>query len=796
MKISLEWLTEFITWVETDPKAIAERLTLSTAEVEDIQIQGELLEHCVVGKITALKKHPDADRLSIAEVQTEQGTKTVVCGGTNLREGMQVAFAHIGATVEWHGTERVTLKPTKIRGIESSGMICAAEELGLKDLFPAKKEDGERAIVDLTDKGFETGAPLREALGLTDTVLHVNNTSITARPDLFSHLGFARECVALGLATWKEKPSYKVPRSSSKAASLPMKIECPEKMPRYLACLLNIEGLGETPEWMKRRLIATGWRPVSLPVDITNYVTMELGVPLHSFDADDIEGTVHVRLSKKGEKVTTLDKTELVLPEGALVLSDDKGIFDLLGIMGGLRSSTKPATKKIYLHAAALDPSTIRRTVLATGHRTDAATVYEKGVPFLSTEQGFVRALELFLKLVPGATVASAIENQGTNGAAPTIAISLDSLRAFLGMEIAEAEVTRILTDLECIVRKNRIKGEIAVSPPLHRLRDLTGTHDILEEVGRIYGFENITPAMPAASLHIPVLEHRLHTMRDTLKARGFYEIVPLSFVSPALLQDSALPVEDAIAIQNPLGAETSLLQTSTLPALLKHAQGELPMAERSLHTFHAAHVFRKGQPEHAEMGLLIAAREETDLLHDPFLVLRQTLLHCAESIGYELTAQPMQSPPPLAHPGRAAKLYLGKKEIGQLFEIHPSVRARFDLPHRAAAATIHLSELFASPTPTVLLRPIPVFPAVVYDETVERKFSEPQQDLLQKIRAGSPLLENVSVQDVYRNAKSTDDRYKLTLRFTYRAPDRTLTEEEAKKAHVAVLAGANLTAM
>jgi len=787
MKISLEWLSDFVTWVEKDPRAIADRITLGSAEVEEVEMQGAQLEGCVVGEIVSVKKHPDADRLSIAEVKTDKGTKTVVCGGTNVRQGMQVAFAHIGSTVKWHGGNQMTLQPVKIRGVASEGMICAGEELGIESLFPPSKEDGERPIVDLSDRKFKTGTPLRDALGLKDTVLHINNTAITTRPDLFSHLGFARECVALGIAKWKKKPVYKLPTFPSSALPFKMKVDADDQVSRYCSCLLTIDGLGQTPDWMKRRLEATGWRSVNLPVDITNYVTMETGMPLHSFDADDIKGDVHLRLSKKGEKITTLDGIDRPLPDGALVLSDDKGIFDLLGIMGGQRSSTKPMTKRIYLHAAALDPVTIRKTIMATGHRTEASTVYEKGVPPITAEVGFIRAVELFRELVPKCAAASTLDSWGKNGTPKSLTLSVPDVQTILGVTISAAEITRILTAIECTVKKGK-KDTLTVVPPLHRLRDLSGVHDIIDEIGRFHGYDRIPEAVPMAEVRIPARDKRLHTMRDGLKASGHFETVPLSFISAALLEKSGLSAADAIAILNPLGEETALLQLHTYPQLLEHASRNIAKVHGALKTFRTGNVFAKGKPEQFELSTLHAATHETGLLDDPFLHAKEDILHAAEEAGYELSVEPMDKARPAMHPGRAAMVKNGQDIVGVVFEVHPTVRARFDLPHRAAVGALNLTVLFAKKPATRMAKPLPLFPSVTYDETIPRKHADQLGPLLDKLKKGATLLEHVTVHDLYAGKNVKPGEFSATLRFVYRAPDRTLTEEEAKKAHGEVM--------
>lgn len=789
MKISLEWLSDFVTWTEKDPQVIADRVTLGTAEVEEVEMQGRFLEKCCVGKVVTAEKHPNADRLTICTVDTDDGMKTVVCGGTNVVPGMLVAFAHVGATVKWHGEETVTLEPVKIRGTQSEGMICAAEELGLEGIYQALPEDGERPIMDLgrLSKSYKLEAkkPLKEALALTDVILHINNTAITTRPDLFSHSGFAREVVALGLATWKKKKSSKEMSFPRTPSSLHMHIDVPDLVPRFLGCRIDIESLGETPEWMKKRLSAIGIRSINLPVDITNYVANEIGVPMHSFDADDIKGDVHLRLSKMGEKITTLDGVERELPAGALILNDDDGIFDLLGIMGGLRSSTKPETKHLFIHALSINSKTIRKTVVATGHRTDASVVYEKGVPPVTTEAGFLRAVELILDLIPGATLASECISKGDNGTMPTIPLPIDRVTALIGKDIPEGDIIRILEDLECAIEKGPKKGTLTVTPPLHRVRDLQGQHDLIEEVGRIYGYDRIENVMPMADLRIPERDERMHTLRDVLKNDQYLETVPLSFLSRQQMQKAGFNPADAVEIENPLGDDTGLLQTSTLPALLIHAEKNL-LTAGTLRTFHWSHVFEKGKPEHLELSLLTSTRDATTLLTDPFLETKETLLHALSAAGYDVTIAPAKTIPAYAHPGRIADVTFGKEVIGQIFEVHPTIRQTFDIPGRASGAIINLSALLKHEPKKILARALALYPSVTYDVTITRTHDNHIEKLLEKARKASDLLENAVVHDLYQKAGA--DTYNVTLRFTYRSEEKTLTEEEAKAAHEKVL--------
>lgn len=780
MKISLDWLSDFITWHEHDSSKIAERVTTCTAEVEEMEVQGELLRHCCIGKVLSIAKHPNADKLSLCAVQTDQGTKHVVCGGTNLSKGMCVAFAHTGARVRWHGTEMQTLQKTKIRGEESEGMICAAEELDLIKQFPSSKE---RTIIDLGENDKDVGKPLREYFGLTDTILHIDNHAITHRPDLFSQKGFARECMALGLGAWKEDKPVKKPLFSKTPLPFTFHLDAPQLMPRYCACLLTIEETGETPAWMRRRLEAMGFRSLNLPIDITNYVALECGVPLHSFDAQDFVGDLRMRTTSDGERIVTLDGIERILPKGSLVLSDDDGIFDLLGIMGGLRSSTKESTRHIYLHSAFLDPMSIRKTMIETGHRTDAGTVYEKGVPPVIAEEGFFRALELFLELVPGAAIASKLDSRGTNGKSPSIPLHCKKLNSLLGEEISKKEIEKTLSVLGFKVSK---ATDYKVTPPLWRLGDIHGEHDLIEEVGRIHGYDRILPIMPSGNLSPPSRDHRFSHLRDTLKEEGYCEILPISLTRKSLLEQSGIDHCLALRIENPLGEESALLIPSTLPLLLEHAQKNIVREEEVFKTFTSAHVFAEGKEEHEEFGMLLVRKKGEQLSSSPFLQLKRHLEEAINRLGLTMTLDSSASPP-FGHPGRCATVMINEKPLGLLCELHPSVTSRFDLPS-CATALLNASFLLALRPKPLIVKPLPRFPTITYDFTIPRKHSLSTALLLHNLRAGSMLLLDVVLRDVYAKSARAP-QFNLTLRCTYGAPDRTLTEEEAQKEHAKIMA-------
>lgn len=785
MNISHAWLSDFLTWKERDAANIADAMTKCMGEVDDVVKQGELLEHCVVGKVLKKEKHPNADKLSVCTVETDKGVKTVVCGGTNVREGMLVAFAHIGATVEWHGTERMTLSKVKIRGVESEGMICAQEELGLT-AFPAKKEDGEHPIVDLTQLPatsyqLQVGISLKEALKLNDVIFHIDNHAITNRPDLFSHLGVARELVAMGLGTWKKQPSVRHPKFPTSPLSFRSKNSVPTLVPRYLGCTLKISSLGTTPDWMRGKLEAVGIRCINLPVDITNYVAQELGMPLHSFDIGDLSGNIDIRQSKKGESLTTLDGVKRMLPDGAIVLSDDEGIFDLLGIMGGLRSSTKESTRNIYLHAAIVDPVAIRKAIIATNHRTDASTVYEKGIPHSAAEAGFFRALELMLAHIPGAAITSKLETWGTDKKKSVIALPDGLASRVIGKTVTAAETKKILTALGYAVTAKG-KSLNVTAPPWRN--DVSGTHDLVEDIARIVGYNAIPSVMPSAPIAPPPRDTRLHQLRDSLKESGFTETVHLAFISPDLLSRAGGNPNDAVKVENPLGEELSLLRTFLLPRLLETAAREQRVNPKSvINLFEIGRVFAKGWKEHTRLTLISAMEKGGELSADPMLATKAAMVEALAAAGYPMAEiVGAKEIPPFAHPGRSGNVKVSGKEIGLLTTIHPTVTANFGFTGPVGMCGVDLDVLFAMPASVKLAKSIPEFPGISFDETLPLHAGNAA--LRTKAKTTSSLLETIDVQSYYGQSSKAN----VTLRFSYRAKDRTLKEDEAKKEHGKVM--------
>lgn len=781
MKISRDWLSDFVDWIETDPDVIADRITRGVGEVDIVEKQGAMMENVVVGKIVTLGKHPNADKLSVCTVETDTGTKKIVCGGTNLKEGMLVALAHVGATVKAGGKEMVTLTKAKIRGEESEGMICASEELEIESLFPVTPDQGARPVADLTSRGYKAGTPLRTALSLSDVIFHIDNHAITNRPDLFSVVGVARELVAMGLATWKSEPKIPSIKFPTMAAPFTLKNDVPDLIPYYEAALLRVDGSGPSPQWIQRRLAATGWRPINLIVDVTNYVLMEVGMPLHAFDADDFRGNLHIRKAKKGEKITTLDKAVRELPENALVISDDEGIFDLFGVMGGLRTSNKPTTRNVFLQAGIVDPVSVRRTVIAMGHRTDAATVYEKGVLPVTAATGLRRAIELLTAHAPECVATSKVVTWGKAPTPKPVKADLTKVLGYIGASIDRKQAKKILTDLGCEVKGTG--AALTVTPPAWR-RDITHVQDIAEEIARVFGYANVTPMMPDASILPPLRDPRINSIRDGLKAERYTELLHLAFTSPIVITKAGGESGKSVSIENPIGEELSRMRMSLVPALLETAGRELMKSPAAtLKIFEYGQIFLKGQ-ERSELVTVVAAKGKTTMNNDPLLLAKADLTRVMKQAGYDLSfEQTKENLPPFAHAGRSAVVRCKGKAVGLLTEIAPHIRKAFDLPSRTAVSILDLETLLSLAPDVFIASPLPMFPSVEFDETLNIP-KTPYTAINQKLLAMSPLLRAVTVADLYEGENGKT----VTLRFTYRADDRTLTQEEVEKIHTNVL--------
>ena len=783
MKISLDWISDFCTLTEKDPQKLTDIITEQSAEVEDICSLSKDLEKIVLGKIEEVHPHPNADKLQI--VTTDIGEKEpcqIVCGGKNVAKGMTVIVATLGSKVRWHGEgELVEIKKTKIRDVESIGMICASDEISLSETFPHEKGD----IIDASCfSDLLSGTPLSDALEKNDTVLEFENTAITNRPDLFSHIGFAREFVAIGIAKeLKEPKEYTLPKSDT-SPPFEVIIEDTELCSRYLAIhIQNISSI-PSPSWISRRLEAVGIRSIDLIVDVTNYVMMEWGVPLHAFDVQKIAGKkITMRRSKQGETVIPLDSIKRTLPKNTIVLEDESGIFDLSGIMGGKDSGITEKTTDVWLTTPVYHPVLIRRTALALNHRTDASTIYEKTVPDALAKKAFVRAVEIIMQYLPKAQVASElIDIRNIPEEKNTLFLKTQKLERVLGVSLETKEIKKFLTPLGFEVSENNEGWDIIV--PGWRNKDITIEEDLIEELVRIRGLTNIkgvAPTIQGGVLHQNSQRALQKKIRHILAAQGITEVLNFSFLGKQLLEKSHQEEPNLITLKNPLSADISIMRPSLLPYLLKNAETNRKHQE-NVSLFELAKIFRKteeGAPlETFSLGVLSTTGTFLEGKSYGELLCKKLQKKIEIREGKE-------NIPDSFHAGRYGEIWAQNKKIGYFGQLHPLVTKNFELPEQSHFLEMDISLLSEISSKKIQYTALPKFPSMKRDTNILFPKKTLVGNIIKQVKNSSPLLASIEVIDVY---PLKNDEKSVTLSALYRSPDHTLTEEEGNKAHEQLL--------
>ncbi|MFZ5391266.1 MAG: phenylalanine--tRNA ligase subunit beta, partial [Patescibacteria group bacterium] len=569
MLVSWQLLQKFVQPIKPlSDKELMETLTMSVVEVEGVVNQSQRLQNVVVGQVTEVYDHPQADKLKMAKVDIGKESVTIVCGGVNLREGMKVALAKPGAMVKWHGQgDFIKLEEVVIRGQVSQGMACAAEELALPD-----DQAVEHGIMDLTNLEAKPGTPLAEALAYDDVILDIENKSLTHRPDLWGHIGLARELSAIWQVPLNlpEPPAIEM---SAKEVSLKVSLKDKTKAKRYLGVVMSGLKVGPSPKWLKQALVCLGVRPINNIVDITNYVLLEMGQPLHAFDLNKLAGPeIIVRTAKSGESIVTLDGVERKLTEDMLVIADKKKSLAIAGVMGGSNSEVDGKTTSIVLESANFDAINIRQTSAKLGLRTEASVRFEKALDPELAEMALRRVVKLIMEIVPGVKVVSKVADEYPKPLKiQSINLPLEWLWRRLGADIGKSEVIGILSRLEFKVQDNG--DNLIVTPPSFRAtRDITIPEDLVEEVARIYGYGRLPKILPKFPINPPLKDPKQELrwkIRDLLTSLGWNETMSYSFTDgSALSQFKEGKVE--IELFNPVDSKMiflrQLLMETTLP--------------------------------------------------------------------------------------------------------------------------------------------------------------------------------------------------------------------------------------
>ena len=781
MKIPLSWLREFVD-LEVSAEELAHRLTMAGLEVGDVIITGGW-ENCFVGYVEKVEPHPNADRLVLCTVNVGDGSdQRVVCGAPNVAAGQKIAFAHVGAMlIDGRSGKSVSLKAAKIRGVVSEGMVCSEKELGL-----GQDHDG----ILVLHKDASVGMPLDEYMG--DQVLDLEPTP--NRSDWLSVLGVAYEAAALTGSPVHEPeviyPEEGLPISSQISVS----IGAPELCPRYTASLIKGIVVGPSPRWLQQRLEKCDVRPINNVVDVTNYVMLEYGQPLHAFDYETLlRQRIHVRRAYTGESMVTLDGNPLPLCSKHLVIADDRDARALGGVIGGLDSGITEATTDVLLESASFDPANNRHTAQDFNLRTEATIRFEKGLRPDLTVAALRRATQL-IRQVAGGTVAKGIvdeypQNRKENG----ILLTSERMKKVLGMEHSMDQAKQVLDSLGF---QSQLEGTSAlrVTAPYWR-SDISIEDDLVEEVARISGYD----AIPTEMLSAPIPHHQGQYMRDfreqvrdLLVREGLQEVISYSAVGLDMLK-KARSVEDEsslLKVANPISREYQYMRPTLRASLLHTLAFNTAHQADSVGIFEIGRVYLKRQndlprePETAA-GLLYGQRpgygwlisEDRYNFYDAKGVVEALLTH----LGVVGVFQPV--PDPFFHPGKTASVLVNDSPVGVVGEVHPLVQESFEIDGGAVAFfELDLNRLQeALPKDTQAVQPLARYPAstrdisILVDATV-------QAAQIQSVIEGQPLVEQALLFDAYEGEEAPSSRVSLGYRIHFRAPDRTLSSEEVNK--------------
>jgi len=762
-----------------DPKDLANELTLKTAEVEKVEDQGCSFDNMVAGHVTSIAKHPDADRLQVAQVSVGKENLQIVCGGANLKEGMYVAVTKIGAKVKWHGEgELITLEKAKVRGVESYGMIAAAEEIGLED-----KEAGPHDIMDLSSIKPKPGTPLAEIFKKDDVILEFDNKSLTHRPDLWGHYGIAREIAAITGAKLKPyETKVKIPKDGE---SPKVKVENPELCPRYCGLIINNIKVQESPEWLKERLTATGHSAHNNIVDITNYISTELGQPLHAFDKSHIKGGIIVRTAEKGEKIKTLDKKSRTLDEHMLVIADKEKPLAIAGVMGGENSQISPQTTSIIIESANFNASSIRKTSTKLGLRTDAVQRFEKALDPLLAETAILKAAELILALSPGATIGGPITDiKNFENKALKIALNIAKTQSKIGVEIPAKQIKKILESLEFKVAEKGTTHFTVTVPSFRATKDVTIEDDLIEEVARIYGYENIAPTLPKLEARLPkdnTERFQKHRAREFFSlGLGFNEVYNYSFYGAKEIQNCLMSEEGHIKLQNTLSEDQTHIRQTLTPNLLKNLQ-------LNAKNFEELKIYEIGRT-YTDIGEFYP--QETKRISGAIMTKSKNPFYEAKGAvegflkQFNIKASPAKGikNTPYAHPQKALS-YIDHngQTVAVVFSLHPIVQKNHDLQgQHIANFSINLTEALKIQNNDKKFKEIPKFPSSTFDVSVLVQKNKEIGELKSAIqKANEKLITDIKLFDIYEGPNLPNDQKSVAFKITLNDPEKTLTDHD-----------------
>ena len=770
MDLSLNWLKEFVDTGCTDPREFSEKMTMSGSKVEGYTLTAEEIDKVVVGKVLEIEKHPDADKLVICQVDVGNETIQIVTGANNLTVGDLVPVALDGSTLPGG----VKIKKGKLRGVVSNGMMCSLGELKLtQNDFPYAIENG----IFVLQEECKPGDNIVDVLNLDDTIVEFEITP--NRQDCLSVIGLAREAaVTFDKPLKLHKPVVKE-CGGDVNEYLKVEVKAPTLCTRYMARVVKDIKIEPSPLWLRERLRSMGVRPINNIVDITNYVMLEYGQPMHAFDYRFVKGNnIIVRTAENGEKITTLDDVERELTDKMLVIANDEGPMAIGGVMGGEYSGIMDDTTTIVFESACFYGASIRNTSRALALRTDASAKYEKGLDPQNCAEALDRACELIDILNCGNVVSGVIDVDNSNYTPATIKLEPEWINAFIGMDVSREKMVQILTDLDF-----KVDGDI-ITVPSYR-QDVLHKADIAEEIARFYGYDKIetTQLKGAVNAKYTPEQKAEITINNTLLACGYSEISTFSFISPKfydkMLVPADSPIRDSVRILNPLGEDTSIMRTFSLPSMMQVLATNYASRNMSAKLYEIATEYVKveGQelPNEPKKVIIGAYGENYD-----YFDLKGAVEELIEALNIkDFDIEPV-SDIPWYHPGRCAKLMLGGDELGYLGEIHPVAVKNYGIGTKVYCATLDFETLFKHSGAEKIYHKMPRFPATSRDLALICDKDLPVVTMEKAIKNAAPkLIEQVNLFDVYTGNQVESGKKSVAYNIVLRACDRTLTDEE-----------------
>ncbi|RAK21293.1 phenylalanyl-tRNA synthetase beta subunit [Anoxybacillus vitaminiphilus] len=791
MLVSYKWLQEYVDLTGITAKELAEKITKSGIEVENVEILNKGVKGVVIGHVLEREQHPNADKLSKCLVDIGEGEPVqIICGAPNVAKGQKVAVAKVGAVLPGN----FKIKKAKLRGEESNGMICSLQELGIESKFVAK-EYADGIFVFPSD--VPVGADALALLNLDDEVLELGLTP--NRADCLSMIGVAYEVAAI-LGREVKLPSVELEETNESVHDyISVKVEATEDNPLYAARIVKNVKIGPSPLWMQTRLMAAGIRPHNNVVDITNYILLEYGQPLHAFDYDRLGSKeILVRRAKAGEKIVTLDDVERTLTENHLVITNGTEPVALAGVMGGANSEVQNDTTTVLIESAYFTSATIRKASKDHGLRSEASTRFEKGIDPARTKEALDRAAALMAEYAGGEIVSGVAEVNTLKQEEIVVTITIDRINSVLGTAITKEEVANILTNLQFAFTEDN--GTFTITVPSRR-RDISIPEDIIEEVARLYGYDNLPTTLPVAESQpgkLTPYQAKRRKVRRYLEDAGLFQAITYSLTSEEKATQFALETAEPIRLAMPMSEERSVLRQSLIPHLLEVVSYNRARQIENVAVYETGAVYlAKGNdelPEEKERlagaitGVWHAHLWQGEKKAVDFYVVKGILDGLFHMLGLENRIEYKQAKREHMHPGRTAEVLLDGRVIGFVGQLHPSFQKENDLKE-TYVFELALTDLLNAEVEEIRYSTIPRFPSMTRDIALVVDKDVIAGDIQKTIiEAGGELLKEVSIFDVYEGDRLPEGKKSIAFSLRYFDPERTLTDEEVTAVHEKVI--------